>query len=238
MTRPSSPIPQPGGAPRSYRTSLGSLLQRAVLDDRFWITPIVRMEILYSARTSSEYAELEHELDALRILRNDRAVADAATSAIRELAARTDGYQRPAPGTVTTASRSVGRSGSPTPSSAKRLTLVQLESLVRGHPRARFVLQAGRLRCRKYVRSLSSKGKRLASRHPRFGTWRLERRVRVVLQWSGGPQVDRIVGRSCARAGARLRTPVLTWTRRAGWASAGGRCLAPPARSGRHPRTT
>lgn len=49
---------------------LGSLLQRTVLDDRFWITPIVRMEVLYSARTSSEYAELEQELDALRILRN------------------------------------------------------------------------------------------------------------------------------------------------------------------------
>ena len=40
---------------------LGSLLRRAVLDDRFWITPIVRMEILCSARTSSEYAELELE---------------------------------------------------------------------------------------------------------------------------------------------------------------------------------
>lgn len=50
---------------------LGSLLQRAVLADRFWITPIVRMEVLYSARTSPEYAELEQELDALRILRNE-----------------------------------------------------------------------------------------------------------------------------------------------------------------------
>jgi predicted nucleic acid-binding protein len=73
---------------------LGSLLQSAVLDERFWITPIVRMEILYSARTSSEYAALELELDALRILRNDRAVADAAISAIRELAERADGYHR------------------------------------------------------------------------------------------------------------------------------------------------
>jgi len=77
--------------------ALGSLLQRAVLDERFWITPIVRMEILYSARTSTEYAELELELDALRILRNDRAVADAATSALRELAARADGYHRVPP---------------------------------------------------------------------------------------------------------------------------------------------
>jgi predicted nucleic acid-binding protein len=65
-----------------------------VLDDRFWITPVVRMEILYSARTSSEFVALESELDALRILRNDRAVADAAMSAYRELAERADGYHR------------------------------------------------------------------------------------------------------------------------------------------------
>lgn len=61
------------------------------------ITPIVRMEILYSARTSNEYVSLEAELDALRILRNDRSVADAATIAMRELAARSDGYHRVPP---------------------------------------------------------------------------------------------------------------------------------------------
>jgi predicted nucleic acid-binding protein len=72
----------------------GALLERALLDDRLWITPIVRMEVLYSARTSSEFAALERELDALRILRNDRAVADAAMSAYRELAERADGYHR------------------------------------------------------------------------------------------------------------------------------------------------
>jgi len=52
------------------------------------------VEILYSARTSFEYAALERELDALRILRNDRAVAQAAMSAHRELAERRDGYHR------------------------------------------------------------------------------------------------------------------------------------------------
>lgn len=94
-----------GGAPFVADTSawwraislpgdLGSLLQDAVRDDRLWITPIVRMEILYSARSSSEYAELELELDALRILRNDRAVADAAMNALSELAERSDGYHR------------------------------------------------------------------------------------------------------------------------------------------------
>ena len=47
------------------------LLTKAVRDDRLWMTPIVRMEILYSARTSSEYVALELELDALRILITD-----------------------------------------------------------------------------------------------------------------------------------------------------------------------
>ncbi len=50
------------------------------------------MEVLYSARTSAEFVALELELDALRILRNDRAVADAAMGAIAELAERSDGY--------------------------------------------------------------------------------------------------------------------------------------------------
>lgn len=52
------------------------------------------MEILYSARTSSEYAAVTRDLDALRILRNDRAVADAAMTALRELAELSDGYHR------------------------------------------------------------------------------------------------------------------------------------------------
>jgi predicted nucleic acid-binding protein len=73
---------------------LGELLDNAIRDDRMLVTPIVRMEILYSARTGTEYDSLEAELDALRILRNDRAVADTAMSAIRELAARSDGYHR------------------------------------------------------------------------------------------------------------------------------------------------
>jgi len=52
------------------------------------------MEVLYSALSSAEYTELETDLDALRILRNDRAVTDAAMSAIGELAQRSDGYHR------------------------------------------------------------------------------------------------------------------------------------------------
>lgn len=73
---------------------LGDLLDAAILADRMWITPIVRMEILYSARNAAEYVAIESELDALRILRNDRAVADAAMAALGELAERGDGYHR------------------------------------------------------------------------------------------------------------------------------------------------
>jgi predicted nucleic acid-binding protein len=76
---------------------LAELLEAAILEDRMLITPIVRMEILYSSRTSGEYVALEAELDALRALRNDRAVADAAIGAMRELAARSDGYHRVPP---------------------------------------------------------------------------------------------------------------------------------------------
>jgi predicted nucleic acid-binding protein len=77
----------------SLPAEFAGLIKAAVADERLWTTPIVRMEILYSAR-SSEYIELETELDALRILRNDRAVTDAAMSAIGELAERSDGYHR------------------------------------------------------------------------------------------------------------------------------------------------
>ncbi len=52
------------------------LIDKAIFDDRLWITPIIRMEILYSARNSAEYIAFEMELDGFRILRNDRAVAD------------------------------------------------------------------------------------------------------------------------------------------------------------------
>jgi predicted nucleic acid-binding protein len=59
------------------------------------ITPIVRMEVLYSTRNRREYDATAADLDALHILRNDRAVADAAMNALDELARRgSDGYHR------------------------------------------------------------------------------------------------------------------------------------------------
>jgi hypothetical protein len=75
-------------------TRLRGLVQEAIREDRVLITPVARMEILYSARTAEEYADLDARLSALRLLRNDRAAADAAMTALRELAERADGYHR------------------------------------------------------------------------------------------------------------------------------------------------
>jgi hypothetical protein len=69
-------------------------LQAAIVGRRALITPIVRIEILYSARTAADYAQVDAELSAMRMLRNDRSAADAAMSALRELAERGDGYHR------------------------------------------------------------------------------------------------------------------------------------------------
>lgn len=73
---------------------LAARVRSAVRDDRVLITAIVRMEILYSARTTAEYADVDARLSTLRMLRNDRAVADAAMTALGELAAQGDGYHR------------------------------------------------------------------------------------------------------------------------------------------------
>lgn len=73
---------------------LRALVQESIRDDRMLITPVARMEILYSAQTAMGYADLDARLSALRTLRNDRAAADAAMGALRELAERADGYHR------------------------------------------------------------------------------------------------------------------------------------------------
>jgi predicted nucleic acid-binding protein len=78
----------------SLPAELAGFVKQAVGDDRLWITPIVRMEILYSARSTSEYTAIEAGLDGFRVLRDDRAVADAAMSAVGELAEHSDGYHR------------------------------------------------------------------------------------------------------------------------------------------------
>ncbi len=79
---------------RKLPADLAQPLGAAIVAGRALITPIVRIEILYSTRTASEYAQVDAELSAMRMLRNDRGAADAAMSALRELAERGDGYHR------------------------------------------------------------------------------------------------------------------------------------------------
>jgi predicted nucleic acid-binding protein len=79
---------------RRLPADLARPLRAAISDGRALITPLVRIEILYSARTSTEYSEVDAELAIFRMLRNDRAAADAAISALRELSEHADGYHR------------------------------------------------------------------------------------------------------------------------------------------------
>ena len=71
--------------PRPLRT----LVQDAIPDDRMVIDAGGSYGDLYSARTSAEYAALDTQLSTLRMLRNDRAAADAAMAALEELAGET-----------------------------------------------------------------------------------------------------------------------------------------------------
>jgi len=52
------------------------------------ICAVTRLEMLYSARSPKEYAQLEEQLDTFRQLRMDAQTFDVAQSAQRELAAR------------------------------------------------------------------------------------------------------------------------------------------------------
>jgi predicted nucleic acid-binding protein len=89
---------------RRLPADLAQSLGGAILAGRALITPIVRIAILYSTRTAAEYMQVDADLSAMRMLRNDRAASDAAMSALRELAARRDGYHRvPLPDALITA---------------------------------------------------------------------------------------------------------------------------------------
>jgi predicted nucleic acid-binding protein len=88
-SQPQTSIPISRRPPLSLRTS--ALADKAIVDDRRWITPIVRMEILYSARSATEHATpLRRNSTGSR----SYAVTDAAMSALGELAQRSDRSHR------------------------------------------------------------------------------------------------------------------------------------------------
>src|SRR5256885_1279215 len=67
---------------------------RALRDGRLYRTPILELEVLYSARNAREYAELRDELEALRPLQLSTAIVDAALGAQAELAHHAAGFHR------------------------------------------------------------------------------------------------------------------------------------------------
>lgn len=58
-----------------------------MLAGQLWMTPVVKLELLYSTRDQQELADLERRLDDMREAPLDRSVARTAVAALRELAA-------------------------------------------------------------------------------------------------------------------------------------------------------
>lgn len=58
-----------------------------MLAGQLWITPVVKLELLYSTRDRMEFAHLERRLDDMREAPLDRVVVRTAVAAMRELAA-------------------------------------------------------------------------------------------------------------------------------------------------------
>lgn len=52
------------------------------------------LELLYSARTSAEFSEIEAELSVLREVALTRSIMEAARTGFRDLTAHSDGYHR------------------------------------------------------------------------------------------------------------------------------------------------
>ena len=67
---------------------------RAIAADQILTSPIVKLELLHSARNAAEFAEWDERLSVLREVELTHPVCLAAIGALRELAGRSDGYHR------------------------------------------------------------------------------------------------------------------------------------------------
>lgn len=72
---------------RGVRRAAADAWSRAMLAGQLLITPVVKLELLYSTRDQQEFAELERRLDDMGDAPIDRSVARVAVAALRELAA-------------------------------------------------------------------------------------------------------------------------------------------------------
>lgn len=72
---------------RVVRRAVEEQWSEAMLAGQLWMTPVVKLELLYSTRDHAEFARLEGLLDDMHQASLDRAVVRQAQSAMRELAA-------------------------------------------------------------------------------------------------------------------------------------------------------
>jgi predicted nucleic acid-binding protein len=72
---------------RTVRRAAADEWSTAMRAGQLWMTPVVKLELLYSTRNDTEFGELERRLDDMREAALDRSVARAAVAAMRELAA-------------------------------------------------------------------------------------------------------------------------------------------------------
>lgn len=71
----------------TLRRAAADAWSEAMLAGQLWMTPVVKLELLYSTRDQAEFAQLEQRLDEMREAPLDRAVVRTALGALRELAA-------------------------------------------------------------------------------------------------------------------------------------------------------
>jgi predicted nucleic acid-binding protein len=72
---------------REPRRHVADDWSQAMLAGQLWITPVVKLELLYSTRDQAEFGQLERRLDSMREAPLDRSTVRAAVTALRELAA-------------------------------------------------------------------------------------------------------------------------------------------------------
>jgi predicted nucleic acid-binding protein len=82
---------------RADRTSVREEWSQALLSGQIVTCDINRLELLYSARTAQEFAQMEEEFAALRNIATTHGIYEAAIEALRTLATVSDGHHRVKP---------------------------------------------------------------------------------------------------------------------------------------------
>jgi hypothetical protein len=72
---------------RPVRRAVGAEWSAAMTLGQLWITPVVKLELLYSTRDETEFDEVARRLDDMREAPIDRSVTRSAVACMRELAA-------------------------------------------------------------------------------------------------------------------------------------------------------